>query len=455
MVASTPVAISRDVMRRATSDPYRPAVLGEHPLTFSELLERARRRAEQLDPAETFVRCGSTEPTETLTDVIAADLAGTAAVLDDPTWPDPVRRAALAAATEAVGGTAKGSRLVVFTSGSTGRPRAVVRTTTSWTYSFPTFSAYAGIEPNDTVLIPGQLSFSLFLFGALHALTVGAAIHPLRRWSPAAGRTALAASGRSAKDPDAGRPGRAGELSRANPLHGCRVAHLVPSMLAPLLQDPGGLRLAIVGGAQLDPGLRQRAEQAGVELIDYYGSSELSFVAIRRNDGPLRPFPGVQVRSRDDVLWVRSPYLASNLDTSPDGFATSGDLGRVGHDGSVLVLGRPDAAITTGGATVQAEGIEQVLRSDPAIGDAVVLGTPHPDLGQVVTALLEPASGGDETRLSMPRLRSLVSERLGAAERPRLWYLVRELPRTGSGKVARSEVASALAENRLDVRTLT
>lgn len=191
-------------------------------MTFGELADHARSQADQVDD---FVVCQSEDPLAVLVALIAADFAGSVAVLTDPSWPAGVRTSALNAARDAVSGTRDGTRLVVFTSGTTATPRPIVRTTTSWTWSFPTFSAYTGIGPDDTVLVPGRLSFSLFLFGALHALTMGAAIHPLPRWSRGIGAEA-------AKN--------------------CTAVHVVPTMLPTFVSEPGTLRLAASAGAHLD-----------------------------------------------------------------------------------------------------------------------------------------------------------------------------------------------------------
>ncbi|HZI96024.1 MAG TPA: hypothetical protein VFD41_00710, partial [Actinomycetales bacterium] len=120
--------------------------------------------------------------------------------------------------------------------------------------------------------------------------------------------------------------------------------------------------------------------------MEYYGAAELSFVAWRGDDGPLRPFPGARLRVVDGVLWVSSPYLAEGyLSTPPpvikhsdpgplmrDGdWATVGDLAR-SVDGGVEVLGRGDAAVVTGGHTVVAEEVEAAVTALGDVTGAVV-----------------------------------------------------------------------------------
>ena len=110
--------------------------------------------------------------------------------------------------------------------------------------------------------------------------------------------------------------------------------------------------------------------QPGAEVSHYFGAAELSFVAWGRHEDDLRAFPGVEVEVRDGVLWARSPFLAAGVRrVSPgrsccdaDGFGTVGDRGAVAADGTVTVLGRGDAAVLTGGATVQVADVESALR---------------------------------------------------------------------------------------------
>ncbi|MEK8225169.1 hypothetical protein NKG05_02080 [Oerskovia sp. M15] len=109
--------------------------------------------------------------------------------------------------------------------------------------------------------------------------------------------------------------------------------------------------------------------------------------------------------------------------------------------GHPLVLrGRGDGAILTGGATVVPEDVEVVLRAIPGVEDVVVVGTPHRRMGAVVTAVVQCA---DRPGLRA-HLERVARASLSAAQRPRRWYGVRELPRTPSGKAARGAISEAL-----------
>lgn len=383
---------------------------------------------------------------------LGADLLGAATLVVEPSW-TPHERDAVLADTQpdlVVTGTAgpagegvapAGSDGTFFylptTSGSSGSPKVLVRTRDSWLRSFAALGPLPG-----PVLIPGPLSSSLFLFGALHGLWCGQEVTLLPRWEPdAAARQAQ---------------------------HTAAV-HLVPAMLAallavldrrPELREACAMRTVVCGGAHLDDAVRDRFSRLlpEAELIEYYGSAEHSLIAIRRGEGGLRPVPGVELDVRDGLLWLRSPLAFSGrLRTGrlhPDGadWSTVGDRVTVGTAGDLVVHGRAGAVVSSGGRLVPAEEVEAVLRTAPGVGDVLVVGTPHPRLGSLVTAVVEPAP---DRRPRLRELRAVARAGLDPGRRPRRWLLTKALPRTASGKPARAAVGAALAEGTLAAEPLT
>ncbi|MFB9623647.1 class I adenylate-forming enzyme family protein [Nonomuraea helvata] len=452
--------VADHVMRHAAERPSRLAVCGpEGELTYARLAERVQGAARHLlglgTGPGTLVAIGLAEPVEALVAVLAADLAGATPLVGDPTW-DRERWSRVAPASPYAAHVdaplpyvpgpdvrhepRPGDRAwACFTSGSTGRPRAVVRSRASWTASFPHLSDLAGIGPDDVVLVPGPLVSSLYAFAAVHTLATGA--------------TALL-------------PGRRPSRTLGDLLTRATVVHLVPHRLPDVLARPGRLRTAVVGGAALDPDAWAAAGRAGIRVVSYYGASELSFVAVDADGGGLRPFPGVEIEVRPapdrsfGEVWARSPWLADGylgdaagpLRRDGDGWATVGDLAEPYRAGEVLrVRGRGDGAIQTGGATVVPEDVEEVLRKVPGVGDIVVIGSPHPSLGSVVTAVIEAERASPPPRAL---LEATARDGLDTAQRPRRWYAVPSLPRTQAGKPARALVAARLADGDPDIRRL-
>jgi long-chain acyl-CoA synthetase len=400
-----------------------PAVTGPSgTVTHRELRDRVAALAARLRPGERIPVCAP-DPLDTLVAVLAADRAGATAVVVDAAWTPGQRSRALSS----VGDPAGTPFWVGFTSGSAGTPRPIARAAASWTGSFPLVSGRTGIRAGSTVGIPGPLASSLFLFGAMHALWAGAHVVAPGRFDPAA-------------------------------MNGLDAAHCVPTMLSDLLDLPRPPALAVCGGAALPAPVRERARERGVRIADYYGATELSFVAWGTPDGRLEPFPGVDVRIRAGEIWARSPYLslgyaadvAGPLRWDADGFATVGDLGSF-EDGTLRVHGRGDGTILCGGTPVLPQDVEDVLLTADAVRDAVVVGTPHVRLGAVVTAVIEPRGGA---ALDLADLRSRVAVRLAAPQRPRHWFVMPALPRTGAGKVARGTVAEAVRTGTLNARRL-
>lgn len=453
-----PVAVQ--VLRHASADPGRIAVSGPGgDLGYAELAARAGRAARALADQGigrgALVAVAQADPVALLVAVLAADLAGATPLLCDPAWSEERRAQVMAAVPvaarfddplpEADGPPVEHRPApddltwACFSSGSTGRPRAVMRGRASWTASFAHLDALTGIGPDDVVLIPGPLVSSLYGFAAVHTLAAGATAVVPGRWAPG---------------------GLAEQLRRATAIH--VVPHRLPAVLDALEAAGGPLRAAVVGGAALDVAARTRAAAAGVRVVSYYGATELSFVAVDADGAGLRPFPGVEIDVRVPPgqalgeVWVRSPWLCEGylagatgpLRGDDGGWMTVGDLAEPHRPGEVLRLrGRGDGAIQTGGATVVPEDVEEVLRKVPGVDDVVVVGTPHPYLGAVVTAVVEGAveggaAGGGASRAA---LEAAARAELDPAQRPRRWYAAASLPRTPAGKPARGLLATRLA----------
>ena len=327
------------------------------------------------------------------------------------------------------GGRAVGGRLVLLTSGSSGDPRAVVRTTASWQTSLDPFTRVTGIRSDDVVWAPGPLSSTLTLFAVWHALATGLPVVAGGRWRGVvpAGVSVLHAVPTVLADLlDAG-PGIAGPGSPAD-----RPSH-----------PPAGLRLAVLAGASGIRPLRHRAAARRLEVVEYYGAAELSFVAVDPDGSGLRAFPGVELQVRDGVVWARSPYLSEGY-LAPSqggpyrvdgaGWASVGDRAELGPDDTLTVTGRGDDGFSVGGQVVVAADVELALGGVDGVAELVCVAEPHARLGERVVAVVRPTPGIDP----VPALREVARRQLPAAARPVRYVLMAELPRTAGGKVARA-----------------
>lgn len=241
---------------------------------------------------------------------------------------------------------------------------------------------------------------------------------------------------------------------------------LVPTQLRRLLDRraidergaPEGLKSVLVGGAHAPPDLVRRGLTAGWPLALTYGATETtSQMATATPDETRsdpthvgRPLPGVEVRiGSGGEIEARGPTVAlgriglGGIESvaALDGWYRTGDFGSVDDDGFLRVTGRRVDRIVTGGVTVEAVEVEDVLRSIPGIVDACVVGVPDVEWGERVAAWVEIDPSGPG--LSASQLDDAVRDRLSSAKRPRDWHLGGPLPRNVNGKVDRGAVRRA------------
>jgi fatty acid CoA ligase FadD36 len=121
---------------------------------------------------------------------------------------------------------------------------------------------------------------------------------------------------------------------------------------------------------------------------------------------------------------------ATEATRTDDGWFRTGDVARIGADGWHRIVGRASTdLIKSGGYRIGAGEVEDVLLGHPAVREAAVIGTPHPDLCQQVTAFVV-ADG-----VSGAELAEFVAVELSIHKRPRQVHLVDALPRNAMGKV--------------------
>ncbi len=221
---------------------------------------------------------------------------------------------------------------------------------------------------------------------------------------------------------------------------GCAYASLVPTQLRRLVDagaDLTALRAILLGGAAIPHGLLAAASAAGGTVITTYGMTETCGGCVY--DG--MPLDGVSAQIGDDGrIRIAGPVLFSGYRLRPDltalardgrWFVTS-DLGAVDAAGRLVVRGRADEVIITGGEKVVASEVAAVLGSCPGVREAAVVGRPDAEWGQRVTAIVVPADPAAPPELAT--LRAHVRGRLPGYAAPRALVLVARLPLLPSGK---------------------
>jgi acyl-CoA synthetase (AMP-forming)/AMP-acid ligase II/acyl carrier protein len=231
---------------------------------------------------------------------------------------------------------------------------------------------------------------------------------------------------------------------------------------------PGdALRFVRSGSAGLPVQLRERLEAVyRVPVVESYGMTEAhqiassplpphtavglvatgSEVAIEVGPGQVTTEPGRrgQILVRGDN--VVSRYIPDDPTAFAGGWFRTGDQGELAADGSIRLTGRLRELIIRGGENITPLEVEEVLRAYPGVRDACVAGIPDPVLGERVAAAVV-MTGSDPAGTAA--LRSFAARRLAPFKVPEIILSYRELPVTGSGKVARAEIARQLAEASL------
>ena len=222
------------------------------------------------------------------------------------------------------------------------------------------------------------------------------------------------------------------------------LVSLVPTMLRRLLaagDHAARFRRILLGGGPIPPDLAAEASARGAHLVRTYGLTE-TFGGMAHDGHPLA---GVDLRVDDPEgeILVRGPILFRRYRRDPrrtaaalrDGWLATGDLGRLGPDKRLVVLGRRDDLVISGGVNVHPDEVEAVLARHPGVAEAAVAGRPDPEWGQRVAAFVVPRD--PERPPSLEELRAFARERLSAAKAPRELVLVPALPRGPSGKLLR------------------
>ena len=404
----------------AERDSDAPAVVFDaSTLSYGQLDRRADAHARQLQNAGIgegdLVAVDATSVADTIVMLVGTHRSGAVAV---PRGPDTVDTAATIDPDVYV---------VVPTSGSSRRPRGVILTGRNVAAAVDASQRRLGNGPRDRWL----LTLPLFHVGGLsivwRSLTAGGSIELHRQFDTEAAIAAL----------------RGGVVT---------MASLVPTMLHRILErDPGpyeGLSAILLGGAPASVDLVERALLAGLPVLQTYGMTEAgSQVATVERGTALQalgtagpPLDGFTVSVEAGEILIDGPAVSPGyVGESPRvGAHRSGDLGHVDENGRVVVTGRKDGVIVTGGENVFPNAVEAAIESIPIAGQAVVFGTADDEWGQVVVAVVEATSG------DVPQIVEHARSLLARHEVPRRWIAVDALPLLPNGKPDRF-AARALA----------
>jgi long-chain acyl-CoA synthetase len=252
----------------------------------------------------------------------------------------------------------------------------------------------------------------------------------------------------------------------------------VPSMFAAIAhlknagpEDFQSIYAMISGGEPLNPLLRERfKERFNINLYEGYGLTETSPVvslntpAEHRFGSVGKPLPGVEVKIADEQgkslaqgatgeIWLKGPMVMKGYHNLPDetaavltadGYFKTGDLGPVDPDGFLFVTGRKKEMIIVAGENVAPREIEEILSRHPAVAEVAVVGKPDPGRGEVVVACVVTK---EDTTVACDALRDFCrAQGLAQWKCPREVVILKELPRSPTGKVLKRSLAEQLKQ---------
>jgi malonyl-CoA/methylmalonyl-CoA synthetase len=128
-----------------------------------------------------------------------------------------------------------------------------------------------------------------------------------------------------------------------------------------------------------------------------------------------------------------------------DGYFRTGDMGTLSEDGYLTIAGRSKDLIITGGYNVYPKEVELALDELPGVQESAVVGVPHPDFGEAVTAVVVAAAGA---RCEEAELIAALKARLANFKVPKRVYVVQELPRNAMGKVQKNVLRDRYAAEK-------
>ena len=347
---------------------------------------------------------------------------------------------------------------MLYTSGTTGRPKGVRRPLTGASpdvVSVPNYHFFAGFgiaSADDVHLCGSPLYHTAVLNFVVISLQLGQRVVLMDGWDSE-------------------------EALRLIDRYGVTQSHMVPTQFSRLLEldeatraryDVSSLRAVVHGAAPCPLHVkREMLEWWGPVLIEYYAGTEGGGCTITgeewlRKPGSVgRPWRTTTLRILGEdgrelptgevgEVYLQMHGSSFEYHRAPEKTAesrvgelfTMGDIGYVDEDGYLFLCDRKNDMIISGGVNIYPAEIESEIHRHPAVRDVAVFGIPHPDWGEQVRAVIEPApghepDGPDAERALIDDVLASLDGRLARYKMPREVGVVAELPRQANGKLVK------------------
>ena len=243
----------------------------------------------------------------------------------------------------------------------------------------------------------------------------------------------------------------------------------VPTFYTRMLQDrrlnresAAHMRLFVSGSAPLLADThRQWQERTGHAILERYGMTETNMNTSNPYDGPRLPgsvglpLPGIELRivGKDGhalsqgaigMIEVRGPNVfkgywrmpeKTEAEFRPDGYFKTGDLGTIDPSGYLHIVGRDKDMIISGGFNIYPKEIESLIDELPGVEESAVIGLPHGDFGEGVTAFIVTRK---DASITERQVLDALHEKLARFKHPKRVIFIDQLPRNTMGKVRKS-----------------
>ncbi len=223
-------------------------------------------------------------------------------------------------------------------------------------------------------------------------------------------------------------------------------------------------RAVLLGGGPLWPGLVEKARAADLPVVISYGMTETAAMVSAQLPGDFsagdftagRALPHAVIEIIDEATGEGAPAGIRGMvrvsgesvfrgywpDRRADRALVTEDIGSLDVNGRLMIHGRRDAMIITGGKKVSPVEVENVLRAAGLFTDIAVVGIPDGEWGSIVVAC-HPDCGILQGREEL----AAALERLPAHMRPKRWVAVAPWPRNDQGKLNRAALIAAATQS--------
>jgi malonyl-CoA/methylmalonyl-CoA synthetase len=339
---------------------------------------------------------------------------------------------------------------ILYTSGTTGKPKGAMLTHANLVSNGETLIELWRFTPEDRLIHALPIFHVHGLFVAVHcAVFSGASMVFLAKFDSSAVIDLM---------------------SRSTVLMG------VPTFYIRLLADDrftgetaAKMRLFVSGSAPLSADIHRAFEaRCGHRVLERYGMTETGMLTSNPYDGERRagfvgpPLPDVALRIAEfetgkvlaqgevGIVEVRGPNIFAGYwqmpektatEFRPDGYFITGDMGFIDERGYVQLVGREKDLIICGGLNVYPAEVEALLDDRADVAEAAVIGVPHPDFGEAVVAVVQPAGTFDAAAVREEMRRDLAAFKV-----PKQIIVLDELPRNTMGKIQKKLLRERYAD---------